>query len=64
MESKPFLHKGRGIGPGTGSEVAKLKWFFAAIDDMENASGDQSDNPNGEESVDELGDILQSSNTR
>ncbi|GLJ37365.1 hypothetical protein SUGI_0758250 [Cryptomeria japonica] len=63
LDSKPFLRKGRGIGPGTGSEVAKPKRVSAAIDDMKNASGGQSDNPNGEESVDELGDILKSSNT-
>ncbi|KAH9309218.1 hypothetical protein KI387_037129, partial [Taxus chinensis] len=63
LESKSFLRKGRGIGPGAGSEVTKLKQSSAANDGMKNASEGQMDGQNGEEMVDESGDLLQSSNT-
>lgn len=59
LEAKPFLRKGRGIGPGAGPGIAKLKQFLAAEDGLKSAEEGQVSDQNGGETVEELVNISQ-----
>eukprot|EP01018_Ginkgo_biloba_P000068 Gb_16927 [translate_table: standard] len=63
LETKPFLRKGRGIGPGAGPGIAKMKQSLLADDDLKNVEEEgEGDSQNGEETVEVLGNLTQSSN--
>lgn len=56
-EAKPFLRKGNGIGPGAGPGVAKMKASLVAESLKNTEDEDEADVQNGEEIVDELGNV-------
>lgn len=59
LEAKPFLRKGRGIGPGAGPGIVKLKQFLAAEDGLKSAEEGQVSDQNGGETVEELVNLSQ-----
>lgn len=59
LEAKPFLRKGRGIGPGAGPGIAKLKQFLAAEDGLKSAEEGHVSDQNGGETVEELVNLSQ-----
>lgn len=56
-EAKPFLRKGNGIGPGAGPGIAKMKASLVAENLKNTEDEDEADVQNGEEIVDELGNV-------
>lgn len=56
-EAKPFLRKGNGIGPGAGPGIAKMKASLVAESLKNTEDEDEADLQNGEEIVDELGNV-------